>query len=169
MNNIKVKNIKALKQIKKVKMAIFDIDGVFTDGSVYIDSNGREMVKFSRIDGKGIELLIEAGIHVGIISSEASDAVKYRMNKLNISEVHLGIRNKLESYNSIKEKFQLSDHEICYCGDDIQDIQILTRCGFSCCPKNAQNEVKDICDYISEYEGGSGFVRDICNILLNAT
>ncbi len=151
-----------------IKMVIFDVDGVFTDGSVYIDPKGREMIKFSRIDGKGIELVIQEGIHIGVISSEASDAVKFRMNKLNIHEVHLGIKNKLEVYNSIKEKYELSDQEICYCGDDVQDIQILTKCGFSCCPINAQNEVKDICDYISEYEGGNGFVRDICNIILSA-
>lgn len=148
-------------------MVLFDVDGVFTDGSVYIDPKGREIIKFSRIDGKGIELVIQAGIHVGVISSEASDAVKLRMNKLKIPEIHLGIENKLEVYNSIKKKFKLLDQEICYCGDDIQDIQILTKCGFSCCPKNAQNEVKNICDYISEYEGGRGFVREICNILLS--
>lgn len=149
-------------------MVIFDVDGIFTDGSVYLDSKGRELIKFSRIDGKGIELLIESGIPIGVISSEASDAVKFRMEKLNISEVHLGIKNKLKIYNKIKDKFHLSDQEICYCGDDTQDIPVLKQCGFACCPKNAQNEVKYICDYISEYEGGSGFVRDICNKILEA-
>ena len=168
VKNIKEQNLDPFESIKKVKMAIFDVDGIFTDGSVYVDSTGGELIKFSRIDGKGIELLIEAGIHIGVISSEASDAVKFRMEKLNISEVHLGIKNKLEIYNRIKEKFHLSDHEICYCGDDIQDVPVLKQCGFSCCPKNAQNEVKHICDYVSEYEGGNGFVRDVCIKILDA-
>ncbi|MFW9905687.1 MAG: KdsC family phosphatase [Candidatus Thorarchaeota archaeon] len=167
MKNIKEQNSDPFEDIKKVKMVIFDVDGVFTDGSVYVDSKGRELIKFSRIDGKGIELLIKADIHISVISSETSDAVKFRMEKLNISEVHLGVKNKLEIYNRIKEKFHLSDQEICYCGDDIQDIPVLKQCGFSCCPKNAQNEVKYICDYVSEDEGGSGFVRDICNKVLD--
>ena len=169
MKIIKEQNLETFEHLRKIKMVIFDVDGIFTDGNVYVDSGGRELIKFSRIDGKGIELLIKAGIHIGVISSEASDAVKYRMNKLNISEVHLGIKNKLEIYNRIKEKYHLSDQEICYCGDDIQDIPVLKQCGFSCCPKNAQTEVKHICDYISEYEGGSGFVREICNKILSAT
>ncbi|UCG02601.1 MAG: HAD hydrolase family protein [Candidatus Heimdallarchaeota archaeon] len=168
MKNIKEISLEPFEAIKKVKMAIFDVDGIFTDGCVYVDSKGRELIKFSRIDGKGIELLIEAGIHIGVISSEASDVVKFRMGKLNISEVYLGIKNKLEIYNRIKEKFHLTDKEICYCGDDLQDIPVLRQCGFSCCPKNAQDEVKNICDYISEYEGGRGFVRDICNKILSA-
>jgi len=168
VKNIKEQSLEPFDDIKKVRMAIFDVDGIFTDGSVYVDSKGRELIKFSRIDGKGIEMLKEAGIHIGVISSEASDAVKFRMNKLSIFEVHLGIKNKLEIYNSIKEKYHLSDQEICYCGDDIQDIPVLKQCGFSCCPKNAQNEVKKICDYISEYKGGSGFIREICNIILSA-
>ncbi|MCF7900827.1 N-acylneuraminate cytidylyltransferase [Candidatus Woesearchaeota archaeon] len=148
----------------KIKMILFDVDGVFTDGSVYQDEKGNETVKFSRIDGKGIELIRNEKI-IGVISAENSEIVKKRMEKLRIKEIHLGIKNKLQTYEEIKNKYNLKDEEICFCGDDIQDIPVLEKVGFSACPKNARKEVKAICNYISEYEGGNGFVRDLCDIL----
>ncbi len=161
-------NLPDRKTLSKIKMAIFDIDGVFTDGSVYLDMNGNEMMKFSRIDGKGIELLNQLGIIIAVISSEKSEIYQKRMRKLKISEIHLGIKDKLTIFNNLISKYSLSEKEICYCGDDIQDIPVLKKVGFSCCPKNAQNDVKDVCDYISTIKGGNGFVREICNLIIKS-
>ena len=152
-------------KIKNIKMVLFDVDGVFTDGSVYTDKKGNETLRFSRIDGKGIELLRKKNIRLGVISAEKSAIVKKRMEKLKIKEIHLGVKNKIKKYEKIKDKYRLKDKEICFCGDDIQDLSILKKTGLSACPKNAQLKVKEICNYVSEKKGGKGFVREICNLI----
>ena len=146
-------------------MVLFDVDGIFTDGCVYLDKNGDEMLKFSRIDGKGIELIRNRFI-IGVISSEDSEVIRNRMKKLQLNEIMVGVKNKLECYTKLKEKYNLTDEEILYAGDDVQDIEILKKCGVSCCPYNAIDGVKNICDIISKYKGGEGFVRDICELLI---
>lgn len=164
---MKEKYINNSKKIKKdIKMILFDVDGIFTDGGVYLNNDGDEILKFSRIDGKGIELIRNQGIVLGVISSENSTIVKKRMEKLLIEEIHLGIKNKLDLYEKLKEKYNLRDDEIGFCGDDIQDIPILKKVGFSCCPKNALEDVKKVCIYNSKKSGGQGFVREICNMFL---
>lgn len=149
-----------------IKLILFDVDGVFTDGSVYLDENGKENLRFSRIDGKGIELLRNSGYKIGIISAEDSSIVKKRMEKLKIKEIHLGIKDKLSLYKNLKSKYSLSDKEIAFCGDDVQDIPVLQKVGLGFCPLNAQEDVKKICHYRSSFKGGEGFVRDVANFLI---
>lgn len=161
MYKLDLKNI-----VKELKLIIFDVDGVFTDGSVYLDEKGNEMLKFSRIDGRGISLIRKRELKMAVISSEDSNIVKIRMRKLNIDEVFIGIDNKLEIYKKLKEKYRLEDKNICFLGDDTQDLDVLKRVGLSCCPINAQKEVKEICLYKSPFKGGEGFVRDVCNLIL---
>ena len=160
---MRTKYLEKLKP-KNIKLVIFDVDGVFTDGGVYLDGDGEEMLKFSRIDGKGIELL-KKKCKIVVISSEVSAIVIERMKKLDV-ECYMGIKNKLEVYEQLKKTLKLKDEEICVCGDDIQDICILEKAGFSCCPANAQEEVKRICNFVSSKKGGEGFVRGVCNLIL---
>jgi len=163
---IRKKKHKDIKnRVKKIKMVIFDVDGIFTDGSVYLDNTGKENLKFSRIDGKGIELLNEKGYKIAVISSEESEIVRKRMEKLQIKDVHLGVKNKLSQYKKLIEKYKLKDEEICFCGDDVQDIPVLKKVGLSACPRNALDEVKGYCDYVSIKKGGEGFVRDIVDLI----
>ena len=152
--------------IKKLKLVIFDVDGVFTDGSVYLSEDGKEMMKFSRIDGRGIRLLRQQGLKTAVITSEETNIVKFRMEKLEIDEIYMGISNKIKIYNILKEKYNLTNENICYLGDDTNDLEILKVVGLSCCPKNAQNIVKSISEYVSDYKGGKGFVRDVCNLII---
>lgn len=153
--------------IKKLKLIIFDVDGVFTDGCVYLDEDGKELLKFSRIDGRGLYLLRQKEFKTAVISSEDSKIVRIRMEKLKIENIFLGIVNKMQIYNQLKEKYSLEDENICYLGDDTQDLEILEIVGLSCCPKNAQKEIKDISIYKSDFKGGKGFVRDICNLIID--
>ncbi|MFW6008821.1 MAG: cytidylyltransferase domain-containing protein [archaeon] len=152
------------EKIKKIKAVLFDVDGVFTDGSVYLDKQGNENLRFSRIDGKGIELLRKKGFIIGVISAENSEIVIKRMQKLLIKEIYLGIKDKLKTYEEIKAKYKIDDEEIAFCGDDIQDILVLKKAGLSACPINARDEVKNICKYKSTKQGGNGFVREICDL-----
>ena len=155
-------------KLKKIKLIIFDIDGVFTDGSVYLDDEGKEILRFSRIDGKGLELLRKEGIDVAVISSEDSKSVQSRMKKLNFPDnsIFLGVKNKIKIYEDLKIKKPITDEEIAFLGDDVQDIEIMKNCGFSASPINAQEKVKIISDYISPLKGGEGFIRDVINKLL---
>ncbi len=156
-----------LKEIvKNLKLIIFDVDGVFTDGSIYLDENDNETLKFSRIDGKGIELLRNNGYKLAVITSENSEIVKLRMEKLKIADIFIGIKDKRKIYNKLKEKYQLEDINICFLGDDIQDLDILKKVGLSCCPINAQHIIKENSLYNSTFKGGKGFVRDVCNLIL---
>ncbi|MHA1252287.1 MAG: HAD hydrolase family protein, partial [Candidatus Helarchaeota archaeon] len=82
------------------------------------------------------------------------------------NNIYLGVKNKFQIYSYLKERYSLKDEEICYLGDDIQDLDILKVVGLSCCPDNAQEIVKDNCIYVSPYKGGKGFVRDVCNLIL---
>jgi len=161
------KNNKSTISKNKIKLLIMDVDGVFTDGSVYVDSKGKELLKFSRIDGKGIELIRNNNILTGVISQENSITVRFRMQKLKIDFIALGIRHKIEIYKKWQRKLNIENKNICVCGDDISDIQILKEAGLSCAPSNAVKEVKSIVDYVSELKGGEGFVREICNIILD--
>jgi len=152
--------------IKELKLVILDVDGVFTDGSVYVDSNGNEMLKFSRIDGRGISLLREKGLKTAIITSEDSEIVKVRMKKLKIEEIYVNIRDKIKVYEELKKKYSLEDKNICFLADDTQDLEVLKLVGLSCCPLNAQKIIKDHSIYKSSFKGGKGFVRDVCNLII---
>lgn len=158
--------IDLLPKINGIKMLLFDVDGVFTDGTFYRDKEGKESVRFSRIDGKGIELLRNKGYIIGVISAEDSDIVRSRMEKLRIAEIFLGVKDKKKIYELLKKKYKLKDSNICFVGDDIQDIGVLKCAGLACCPANAQREVMALCDYVSTAGGGQGFVRDVCNLFL---
>lgn len=154
--------------LDKIKLAIFDVDGVFTDGSVYVNEQGGEFLKFFRIDGKGIEMLSQAGINIAIITSEETAIIKERMKKLSIKYVYTGVRNKEPIYELLKKELALKDEEIAYCGDDLGDLPIIKKAGLAACPKNAVDSIKYKCHYISPYRGGAGFVRDICNMIIQS-
>jgi N-acylneuraminate cytidylyltransferase len=157
-----------LHNLKKIKLAIFDVDGVFTEGSVYLDGQGNELMKFSRIDGKGIELLKNTGVAIAIITSEDTKIVEKRMKKLKIDHVYIGVKDKLSIYESLKEMLSLTDQNIAYCGDDINDTEIIEKAGFTACPMNAVTVIKRKCHYISSYRGGAGFVREICDMIIKS-
>jgi N-acylneuraminate cytidylyltransferase len=152
--------------INRIKLVIFDLDGIFTDGGVYVDEKGMEFQKFSRIDGKGIELLKNKGIKVAVISSEASKSAKARMDKLKITDGYYGIKDKIKIYNALKLELKIDDSEIVFCGDDIQDLPVIKKVAFSFAPKNAQISVKREVNYVSNTNGGRGFVREVCNIII---
>jgi len=159
------KNIKFF-DFSKVKVLIMDIDGVLTDGSVYVDEEGREFLKFSRIDGKGIELLKKRGVLVGVISSEKSFSAMKRIKKLNIRLSSFGTKSKLVVYKRWQKKFKFKDEEVIFCGDDIQDLPLIKQVGFSAAPSNALKGIKKQVDYVSKKRGGEGFVREVCDMII---
>lgn len=155
-------------RLAAIRMLVLDFDGVFTDGSVYIDDAGNETVRCSRVDGKGLQLLRESGTKVVVISAEAGGVVEHRCGKLGLDGVHAGIKNKVEVYERIKDEFKMSDAQICFCGDDLQDLELMELAGLGCCPANGVPAVKEAADIVLGERGGEGFIRRVCDLLLEA-
>lgn len=149
-----------------VKMFLTDCDGCLTDGGMYYSEDGDELKKFNARDGLGFALLKEHGIITGVITGENTDIVKRRAQKLQIDEVHQGVKNKLEIIEQLAEKYHVSLDEIAYVGDDVNDIGALEKVGFSCTVNNALGEIKEKVGYVSKRNGGEGAVREIIDRIL---
>ena len=154
------------QKLKKIKMVLFDVDGVLTDGSIVYTDKGTELKSFNIQDGMGITLARKSGLLTGIITGRLSSMVSRRAEELKIDTVSQGSFNKLIPYLEILKKHNLSDEEICYIGDDIVDMVLLNRVGFSAAVANAREEVKAICDYITVAAGGHGAVREVIDLVL---
>ena len=163
MENGKLKEIAS-----KIKLMAFDVDGVFTDGSLTFDENGKEYKTFNAKDGQGIVCVEKAGIITVIITARENGTVEYRAKNLGITEFHQGVKYKLPVLEEIIKKYGLSLENVSYMGDDLPDICILDKVGLACCPKDAVEEVKNRCNFISSKEGGRGAIRELCDFVLRS-
>lgn len=148
------------EKLKNIDTFIFDIDGVFTDGSILITETDYAR-KFNAKDGYAIQLASKSGFQIFIITGGRSETVRKAMLHLGCKDVILQARNKVASFNQLKEKYQLNEDTCLYLGDDMPDIGLLKKVYLSACPQDAAIDVKDICDYQSPYKGGEGCVRDV--------
>lgn len=155
-------------KLNKIKMLIMDVDGTLTDGKIYIGAQCEEFKAFNVKDGYGIKLLKDNDIIPAIITGRNSEIVLRRAEELGITEVFQGIENKLEKYEVLKQKYSLQDDEIAYIGDDINDLCILERVGCKFAVNNCVSKLRQVVDYISQFNGGDGAVRDIVDIILEA-
>jgi 3-deoxy-D-manno-octulosonate 8-phosphate phosphatase (KDO 8-P phosphatase) len=153
-------------KLKNIQLLLLDVDGVMTDGGIIYDANGLETKRFNVKDGHGIKMLQRHGIEVGIITGRTSVVVDFRAKELGIELVYQGALKKLVSYDDIKEKTGLQDCQIAYMGDDVIDVPVLRRVGFSAAPKDALPEVSSLVDYVSFNGGGKGAVREVCDLIL---
>lgn len=153
-------------KMKKIKAIFLDVDGVLTDGTIIYGSDGFELKVFDSKDGFGIANAIRSGIRVGIITARKSEAVKRRANELGIVDLYEGSIDKITPLEEIERTYSLSDSEIAYVGDDILDLPVLQRVGFSAAPANAMRDVRIKVDYVSKVKGGHGAVREIIDLIL---
>ena len=121
----------AWEKAKQIKLLICDIDGVFSDGRIYLGNNGEELKAFNTKDGFGIKALIDSGIEVAVITGRHSQIVQQRMTSLNVTYIYQGQENKLVAYDELKTKLNLNDDEIAYIGDDGPDLPVMERVGFA--------------------------------------
>ncbi len=149
------------QDLKKIKAFVFDVDGVLTNGNLYIFPDGKLIRKMNAKDGYALKLAIQKGYKVGIITGGREKEIKLRLEKLGVHEVYLNANDKLPKLMDFIKKHNLKKDQILYMGDDIPDIEVLRYAHVSCCPKNAVNEVLNICNYISYKKGGEGCVRDV--------
>ncbi len=153
-------------KIMKIKLILMDVDGVLTDGQIIYSEKGDEIKAFNVQDGLGITLARMAGLKTGIITGRHSDLVERRALELKMDVISQGNFSKLPEYEKIKNELNLSDDEIAYIGDDILDLPILKRVGFSVAVANARDEVKAACDYVTLNSGGKGAVREVIDKIL---
>lgn len=159
---------KAKETAKNIKMVVFDVDGVLTDGRLIFGQNGEELKFFHSHDGLGISLLHKAGIKTAIITGRKSQIVKLRANELKIKDIYQNSKNKIVSLEKILNKYKISLNEIAYIGDDINDLGVLSIVGLPCTVFNAAPEVKERAKLVSEKHGGKGAVREIVEYILKS-
>ncbi len=159
---------RTLPKAKAIRLLLLDVDGVLTDGNLIYSHEGKESKSFNTQDGFGLRMLQDAGVEVGIITARSSEALSRRSEDLKISHLYQGAANKLDAYKEICKKTGLKPFEIAYMGDDWLDMVLLKRVGLAVAPANAVLEVKDMVHYTTEQSGGSGAVREICDMILEA-
>lgn len=150
----------------KIKAVVLDVDGTLTDGSIYYDNFGNELKTFSVKDGLGIKVALAAGLDFIILTGRKSEIVTRRVNELGIQHLYEGVQKKYPKLCEISENLQVSFEEICYIGDDLNDLYCMQQVGLAMCPCDAAEEVKIVCDYVSSKQGGLGAVRDCLEELL---
>jgi 3-deoxy-D-manno-octulosonate 8-phosphate phosphatase (KDO 8-P phosphatase) len=153
---------------KNIKMLLLDVDGVMTDGRIILDNQGIETKAFHVRDGRGIKLLQQAGIMVGIITGRSSEVVSVRSRELGITEVHQGARDKLAVYEQILAKYGLRDEQIAYMGDDDVDVAVFERVGLAVAVADADPSVQGHVHLFTRAKGGRGAVRELINFILTS-
>jgi 3-deoxy-D-manno-octulosonate 8-phosphate phosphatase (KDO 8-P phosphatase) len=154
------------RRLRQVRMLALDVDGVLTDGGIYIFEDGTEFRRFEIKDGLGLMRLRRAGIQVAIISTSAVRSILHRARQLGISEVHLEAWEKLPVLLEICNRLGISLEQVAYIGDDLMDLPLLERVGLPCAPADAMDSVKAKAKLVTKHAGGHGAVRELCELLL---
>lgn len=154
------------KAASKIKVAIFDVDGVMTDGGMILDQEGKEYKIFNAKDGQGLVMLNKAGIKTVVITAKESYMVQKRFESLGFTRIYQGQKNKENALDEVVDEFELKFDEVSYMGDDLPDLCVLRKVGLPCCPKDAVPEVIKASRFISSKNGGRGAVRELCDLIL---
>jgi len=153
---------------KKIKLLLLDVDGVLTDGTIYVGAEGEALKVFNVKDGTGIKWLQRAGFKVGLLTGRDSPQVKARAAELAIDIVVQDAKIKLPAFEKILAENGLSAYEVAFMGDDLLDLPVLKRAGLSMAPADAEERVIRECDWICSKDGGKGAVREACELLLKS-
>jgi 3-deoxy-D-manno-octulosonate 8-phosphate phosphatase (KDO 8-P phosphatase) len=156
------------EKLKNIKLLLLDVDGVLTDGKIVYTDSGEQIKAFDVKDGHGLKLLMRSGAEVVLITGRESKVVLHRARDLGIQEVYQKVTNKIEIYEKILKEKNLEDIHVGFVGDDLIDIPVLKRVGFSAAVEDAIPEVKEIVDYVTSKKGGEGAVREVCELLLKS-
>ena len=153
-------------KLKRVKHFIFDVDGVLTDSQLLLTEEGHMLRSMNTRDGLGIKKALAGSYSVVIITGGSSNGVRKRLSKLGVSDIHTGIKNKIEILETLQKQHSWETDEILYMGDDCPDYPVMQSVGCAACPSDAIPEIKAISDYISPFRGGHACVRDVIEKVL---
>ncbi|MCQ8879507.1 3-deoxy-manno-octulosonate-8-phosphatase KdsC [Pseudoalteromonas shioyasakiensis] len=159
-------SLDAQNRAKKIKLLICDIDGVFSDGRIYLGNQGEELKAFNTKDGFGIKALISCGFDVAVITGRHSQIVQQRMTSLTVQHIYQGQENKLQAYQELKDKLSFTDEQIAYIGDDGPDLPVMEQVGFAVAVNDAHPLIKRVAHYTTMLPGGFGAVRELTDLLM---
>ena len=157
-----------LARAARIKLLLLDVDGVLTDGTVVVHSDGSESKPFAIRDGIALVWAQRAGIKVGILSARNSPTTPHRAAQLGITLIYQGVKSKADAYAQITADLLLEDADVAYMGDDVVDLAVLARVGLATCPADAVDEVRRRVHWVSRSGGGRGAVRELAELLLKA-
>jgi 3-deoxy-D-manno-octulosonate 8-phosphate phosphatase (KDO 8-P phosphatase) len=157
-----------LERAKKIKVIIFDVDGVMTDGGLTIGDDGQEYKTFNTQDGLGMKLLKQSGVEMAIITGRTSQVVTQRAESTGVIHFYQGVQDKLEAYLDLLKKMNISAEETAFMGDDVVDLPPMLRCGLAITVPAAPDCVKTRAHYTTLRHGGHGAVREVCELIMQA-
>ena len=160
------KKILISKKLSLIKLLVLDVDGVLTDGLIYLDSKGNETKRFNVKDGLGIKLLQEAGIKVALVSGGKADSTLHRAKKLNIKHCYFEVENKVKVLEEIKNFLKIKNNEVLYVGDDLNDLAVKDIVGIFVVTNDAVKAAKDNASLILSKDGGKGAIRELSELIL---
>lgn len=155
-----------LHKLKDITTFIFDVDGVLTDGTVYMTENGEQSRAFNIKDGYALQLAVKCGYNVCAVSGSRSKSALYRLNSLGVKDVYMGIHTKIEKIKIYLEEKHISPEKVLYMGDDIPELEVMNIVGLPVCPADSAEEIKAVSLYISPLAGGKGCARDVIEKVL---
>ncbi|WP_428086637.1 3-deoxy-manno-octulosonate-8-phosphatase KdsC [Candidatus Thioglobus sp.] len=159
---------KAYLRAQKIKLIIFDVDGVLTDGGLYFSDEGIELKRFNALDGLGIKLLKQSGVEPAVISARNTPNVAHRMKNLGIEHFYQGQDNKKIAFEELLTKLSLHEDQVAYVGDDVIDLPVMRCVGLPIAVANAHDLVKENACIVTDKRGGHGAVREVCDFILKA-
>ncbi|MGW8227942.1 MAG: 3-deoxy-manno-octulosonate-8-phosphatase KdsC [Gammaproteobacteria bacterium] len=157
-----------LAKAAQIKLVVFDVDGVLTDGSLFVGDDGQEYKAFHSRDGLGMKLLRKSGVEIGIITARTSEVVKHRMENLDIQHVYQGRLDKLPALEELIAKLGLSFEQTAYVGDDIVDLPVMRQVGLAIAVQDAHPLAKQHAHWQTPHGGGRGAARDVCELVMEA-
>jgi len=157
-----------LEKAAQIRLVIFDVDGVLTDGSLFIGDDGQEYKAFHSRDGHGMKMLQASGVEIGIITGRTSQVVRHRMDSLGIRHVYQGKLEKLPAFEELIATLGLAPHQVAYVGDDVVDLPVMRRVGLAIAVQDAHPLVREHAHWSAEHGGGRGAARDVCELIMRA-
>ena len=157
-----------LEKAARIRLVIFDVDGVLTDGSLFVGDDGQEYKAFNSRDGHGIKMLIKHGVTVAIITGRTSKVVEHRMENLGIEHVYQGQLDKLPAFEKLTADLGISPEETAYVGDDVVDLPVMRRVGMAIAVQDAHSLVRTHSHWQTPSNGGRGAARDVCEMIMEA-
>ena len=157
-----------IEKIKPIRLIAFDVDGVLTDGGLYLSDSGEEFKRFNSLDGHGLKMLKASGVELAIITGRTSRCVELRAKNLGITYLYQGVEKKWDAMQVLLDKLQLSPEVAAFMGDDVVDLPVMRRVGFAVTVAKASPAVRDNAHYTTKLEGGHGAVREVCELIMSA-
>jgi len=152
--------------LQHITTFVFDVDGVLTDGTIIVTTEGEMLRNMSIKDGYALKTAVELGYNVCIISGGSNEGVRKRLRGLGVTDIHLGVHHKTDTLDEYMDVYGIKPEQVLYMGDDIPDLYVMQKVGLPACPQDAATEIKAISKYISHRKGGKGCVRDVIEQVL---